>query len=70
MTDEHVIEELSAYLRDAKGIEHLREGLQFVVWLYIEENIDTGLDRRINGVFLTDFNSLIAVLSMLQYVEK
>jgi hypothetical protein len=64
--DKQIIGELLSYFQDAEDIKGLREGLYFVVWSYLEENIDTGLDRRIHGVFLTDFNSLIEVLSILE----
>jgi len=59
-------DELLSYLKDAEDVKLLREGLYFVVWSYLEENIDTGLDRRVNGVFLTDFNSLLEVLLILE----
>jgi hypothetical protein len=64
--NKEVIDALVSYLQDSEDIKGLREGLFLVVWNYLEENIDTGLDRRITGVFLTDFNSLEEVLLILE----
>jgi hypothetical protein len=58
--------ELESYLLSAQDLKNLREGLYQVIWNYLEENIDTGMDQRINGVFLTDFNNLLEVLRLLE----
>ena len=55
---------LESYLEDAKDIRSLRAGLYFVTWDYIQRNIDTGLDSRINGAFIADFISLLEILQV------
>ena len=58
--------ELESYLLSSEDLQNLREGLYYVIWSYLEENIDTGLNPHINGVFLTDFNHLLEVLELLE----
>jgi hypothetical protein len=66
MMDEYQIQELLSYLQEVQDLKGLREGLYLVVWEYLQWNLDTGLDSRINGKFLVDFNSLIEVLCILE----
>jgi hypothetical protein len=64
MTPESV-KELKEFLQFSEDLKNLREGLYYLVWSYLEENLDTGVHPRINGIFLMDFNHLLEVLTLL-----
>jgi hypothetical protein len=61
-----LVKELESYLQFSEDLKNLREGLYYVVWDYLEENIDTGLHPHVNGKFLADFNHLLEVLLLLE----
>jgi len=61
-----LVKELKEFLQFSEDLKNLREGLSFVVWSYLEENLDTGVHARINGIFLMDFNHLLEFLLLLE----
>jgi hypothetical protein len=47
-------------------IQVLRDGLYLLVLEYLERNINSGVDDRISGEFVKDFNNLLEFLYALE----
>jgi hypothetical protein len=45
-----------------ENLPRLIKGLQFLAWEYLSENINDGVDDRINGAFIRDFCDLLEYL--------
>lgn len=53
---------LEIYLEAMNEFDNLHNGLRHVMWAYLEENIDKGLDEKITGNFLKNFDSLMELI--------
>jgi hypothetical protein len=61
------MEALQSFIDNCMSVKKLREGLYLVMWEYLTENINEGVDEEISGEFLRDFDGL---LNLLLYVEE
>ena len=58
------------FLENLEDVSGLREGLYYVLLDYLSTNIDSGVDRRVSGVFIKDFDNLLEFLYMLEARDK
>ena len=62
---------LEIYLESMDEFDNLVEGLREVMWTYLEDHIDEGVDVRITGNFLKNFYSLLELfLSLHEHSNK
>ena len=54
------------FIENVASVSNLRKGLYFILWDYLEENIDAGADHRVSGDFLRDFGDLLEFLYALE----
>jgi hypothetical protein len=58
------------FIENVASVSTLRKGLYFILWDYLEENIDAGADHRVSGDFLRDFGDLLEFLYALEELKK
>jgi|GEM_PF-4187392 hypothetical protein len=58
------------FIENMVSVSNLRKGLYFILWDYLEENIDSGADHRVSGDFLRDFGDLLEFLFALEELKK